>query len=378
MGCVRTNSPVWFGKNNSTGGTGGADGTGGANGVVDLPTHPNSIAATPADGAVTIKLGYSNTDFLDKVQVNWKLGDYPESPTDGKSVIVEGAATEIPIKELENELEYYFRVFLIREVDGVTYYQTDITNARITTIPRAIMITGITPLKTGTNYMVFTTSGEGTISAPAGTKFILGSGGNGRSGGFVAQHILEKGLSEAPFTLTVASGRTSKGTKVVVDGTTYDCGSVEQIISSNWGPIGGTGGAGGIEYNDTDYGANPARFPDSGTGSGGGGGAALRAGSGTAGVDGGAGGNYANRATQNYGGNGGNNTTGATGRGSNGSAGASGSGGSAQYQGSGGGGGGYASGGGEGGTYYYSEDIGGGSANGKNGTAGTGIWVIQW
>lgn len=362
MGYVRTNAPVKL----------GGGGGGGGSGTPDLPTHLNSISANGGNNHVTLTLEYSNTDLVDGVQVNYKTGDYPTSPTDGELVTQDGAVTEIKIEGLTNSLTYYFRVFLYNEVDGVKYYQTDITNAQATCIPRAVEITGITPLVSASDHIVIVESGSGTISAPAGTKIILGSGGGnaasgthsdggtGGTSGYVSEITIDNDIDAQSFTAVIAASKTTKGTKLTVGDLSYDCGATTQIIQSKWGPIGGAGGNGGEGahiYDGSDGG--------NGTGAGGGGGGGGRAGDPTYSRNdgkGGLGGNY-----DGYGN-----------KGSNGSGGSHGN-----YictvggNGGDGGNGGYAAGAGGYGGWGYSEDDTDTYA-GRPGNPGTGIIVIQW
>lgn len=116
--------------------SGGGSGGGGVT-TVDLPTHPESISATSNNQKVIISLMYSDTDYISGVEVRYKTDGYPTSPTDGKGVTADGAATSITIDGLINNTKYYFRVYLYREVGGVKYYQTDDTNATATGIPHS-------------------------------------------------------------------------------------------------------------------------------------------------------------------------------------------------------------------------------------------------
>ncbi len=251
MGYVRTNAPVKF----------GGGGGGGGSGTQDLPTHPSSISANGGNQHVTLTLEYSSTDLVDGVQINYKLDGYPTSPTDGESVTEMGAATEIKIEGLTNSLTYYFRVFLYNEVGGAKYYQTDIVNAQVTCIPRAVEITGINPLVSATDHIVIVESCAGTISLPQGTKIILGSGGekggqggkgsgfkggSGGHSGYIQQITVSSDIESQSFTATISASRVANGTSITIGQLSYDCGddSNDTIIPSKWGPIGGKGGQG--------------------------------------------------------------------------------------------------------------------------------------
>lgn len=332
---------------------------GGSGGVttVDLPTHPASISRNAKNQNVDIALTYTSTDFVSGVRVAYKTGAYPENPDDGEFVDAEGAAETVNVPNLSNGATYYFRVFLYREVGGVRYFQSDITNARTSCIPRAVEISGITPMVEAADHIVITESGTFTLTANAGTKIIIGSAGGGQIGGFVAEHTIAADVVNETCTLTVSAARTANSSKLVVGSNSYGCGATEQIVQSKWGPIGGRGG---------DAGQN-------GAGAGGGGGGITNNITGKAVIQkaGGNGGN--NGGYGNYGGNGGVMCAG--------EAGASGLGsgfGSNNIGGGSGGGGGYASGGGSRGDTVNSNDPQFNLKSGSSGGPGTGIIVIEW
>lgn len=108
MGVVSTNIRIV----KSGGGSGGVT-------TVDLPTCPASISSTSGNGKVTLSLSYNDTDYISGVEVRYKTGSYPTSPTDGSGVTAEGAATSIEITGLANGTTYYFRVYLSRPSRGV-------------------------------------------------------------------------------------------------------------------------------------------------------------------------------------------------------------------------------------------------------------------
>lgn len=107
-----------------------------------------------------------------------------------------------------------------------------------------VKIEGITPLVVADDHIVITASGSGTISLPAGARIILGSGGEGTLGGYVAEYTLTAPIINAPFIATIGAANScvKDATKLVIDGLTYGCGSTAQVIQSKWGPIGGDGG----------------------------------------------------------------------------------------------------------------------------------------
>lgn len=319
--------------------------------TVDLPTHPASIAYNAKNQNVDIALTYSSTDFVSGVRVAFKTGAYPENPDDGEFVEVEGAAETVNVPNLANGATYYFRVFLYREVSGVKYFQSDITNARASCVPRAVEISGITPMVEAADHIVITESGTFTLTANAGTKIIIGSAGAGQNGGFVTEHTISADVVNETCTLTVSAARKANSSKLVVGSNSYDCGATEQIVQSKWGPIGGKGGA---AYND-------------GTGAGGGGGGCDWS---NTKRDAGKGGN--NGGYGNFGGNG-------RKYGNYGFDGASGKGGQKGENEVGpGGGGGFSAGGGKGaeGTVQSSDPPK--TLCGDDGEPGTGIIVIEW
>ena len=323
--------------------------SGGGVTTVDLPTHPASIAYNAKNQNVDIILTYSSTDLVSGVRVAYKTGAYPENPDDGEYVEIEGAAETVNIPNLTNGTTYYFRVFLYREIANTKYFQTDLTNAKCECIPRAVEVTGITPMVQAADHLVFTESGTFTLSANAGTRIVLGSAGSEQKGGFVAEHVLAEDVVNETCTITISATRSANSSKIVIGSKTYTCGSTEQIIESKWGPIGGKGGGEG----------------NNGTGAGGGGGGCSWSNNKKAPGKGGNNGGYGN-----FGGNGGNSSgaqDGASGKGGK----------SSSWNEVGpGGGGGFSAGGGFGarGTVATTGE----ARKADNGTAGTGIVVIEW
>lgn len=268
MGVVSTNARMISGN-----------GSGNANGA-DLPTHLSSLSVNSGNKFVTLSLGYINTSFVSGIQVNYKTGSYPTSPSNGNSIAVTGAATSINITGLTNAVTYYFRVFLYNEVNGVKYYQTDITNARITGVPRVVEVSGITPFAVGADHLVITQSGSFNLTAPKGTKIILGGGARNSDGGTVSNPItLNFDCNNAPCTATVANYSWNRNqypqtTLKIFNQTTnayetFSSGNTKndvRVVQSKWGPIGGNGGRG--IYSGTEYDWTAATNP---TGAGGGG-----------------------------------------------------------------------------------------------------------
>lgn len=259
--------------------------SGGGVTTVDLPTHLASISASGGNAKATVNLTYTDTDYISGVEVRYKPGGYPTSPTDGNGVTADGAAEAIEITGLSNGTKYYFRVYLYREIDGVKYYQTDDTNAIATANPATVAINGITPAEEGENYVVIDTSGTFTISKSSGvtlTAYIVGGGeaggdgdwewesddsmeysnwvGNGGYGGYVlAQQLLD--ITESTLlTASIGSdynyGATATDTMLSLGSAMYKSSSGERlnrnIVKSNgkngpltpYGNVGSTGGTG--------------------------------------------------------------------------------------------------------------------------------------
>lgn len=336
---------------------------GGSDGVttVDLPTHPASIAHNAKNQNVDIALTYSSTDFVSGVRVAYKTGAYPENPDDGEFVEVEGAAETVNIPNLTNGATYYFRVFLYREVGGVKYFQTDITNARASCIPRAVEISGITPMAEAADHIVITESGTFTLTANAGTRVIIGSGGGessvssskavvGRSwqkSGYVQSITLSEDVVDANCVATIAGMFNQNTSKLKINENTYTSGASQAVSNSKWGPIGGVGGenptgAGGGRGGENWAGTSSDKTPGVGGNNGG------------YGNFGGSGAYSSNKAQDGASGKAGRNSDGTCGPG---------------------GGGGYAAGGGPGAYGTTSEGV---KYYADNGEPGTGIIVIEW
>lgn len=225
-----------------------------------------------------------------------------------------------------------------------------------------VKIEGITPLVVADDHIVIVDSGSGTISLPAGARIILGSRGDGQLGGYVAAYTLSSEVKNAPFKAQILNNTYMLGggcTTIKIDGTTYICGNVRQIVQSKWGPIGGDGGCGEDD-------GDSACEASNGSGAGGGGGKhsgdiCKGGNNGGYGNFGGNGGSYYNKKSIRS-------TDGSSGKGS-------------EKSGSGGGGG-YAAGGGGSACTSYNDDEAGTSATvyptGDDGGHGMGIIVIEW
>lgn len=246
---------------------------------------------------------------------------------------------------------------------------------------KKVKIEGITPLVEGDGFMVIVNSGNFTLSAPAGTSFILAGGGEdgcdcyGGSGGYTKKWTTDSDINNAACTLTlgenveyVSSNKKLTASSLKIGTVTYLTETSTGVISTKWGAIGGKGGNGGSIYmiTSTTLATTNAESP---TGAGGGGGGAYffaNANGHTANPSKGGGTPY-----KNCGGDGG----AANKKGSDGSSGIGGARGTMAGNVGGGGGGGYGSGGGGAGGYISS----GGTANyGTAGQGGKGILVIEW
>lgn len=255
--------------------------------MVDLPTHLKTLSTAVSNGRVDISLEYSDTDFVSGVDIVYKTGSYPKSPADGDCTTAEGAVTSIPITGLTNNTTYFFRVYLYHLIDGVKYYQTDETNAKISAIPSIVGISGVTPAVRGDNYLLIDESGTFLLDVPEGittvTAYLVGgganggcfydsaddestdySGGDGGRGGYVHTFVLPTASYTQEFTCAVGSiesvttllngGQTfssSSGTYVSggagVNGkyTLYG-GSGKDGVLTPYGYVGSSGGGGGV------------------------------------------------------------------------------------------------------------------------------------
>lgn len=261
--------------------SGGGSGPGGANGA-DLPTRLKSLSSNGGNGFVKLSLEYENTDYISGIQVNYKLGDYPTSPSDGNIMTVTGAPTTIKVDGLANKSVYYFRVFPYNEVDGTKYYQTDITNAKTSCMPKALEIAGATIFEEGDGYIALITGQTFTMSAPEGTKITLvggGSRGNGRNGGYGGkglQFTLDAPVDNQTCTLSVGAALNAynstglTNTILTIGETDYTTNGqpVNRTYNTKFGTVGGAGKSG--EYNELEL-EEQARLYRYGNGGNGGG-----------------------------------------------------------------------------------------------------------
>lgn len=279
----RTN--VIFGSRSGSGGSG--------SGMVDLPTHPDSIAILAGDQCATLTLGYTNTDYISGVRVCYKIGSYPTNATDGDFLDTESAAASIQITGLTNSVTYYFRVFLYNEVDSTKYFQSDITNAKISAMPNSVWVEGITPAESGSNYIVIAESGTFTLHGNSSViAYLVGGGyngdkayqetdddgtthkygGSGGKGGYVFSKLLSEITNDTVLTCVGTIGATNGGTTKIQIGSittssssgTYLRGGVgaSTTVSSTkgkngvltpYGYVGSSGGGGGYTYGATTY-----------------------------------------------------------------------------------------------------------------------------
>lgn len=178
--------------------------------VADLPTCPKSISAASNSGKVVISLEYSDTDLVSGVDLVYKAGDYPTSPTDGDVVTTSGAAESVTVSGLTNGTKYFFRVYLFRTIGGVKYFQTDDTNAKVFATPSAVGIDGMTPAVVRDNYLVIAQSGTFTMSIPENltvTAYLVGGGSDGVDGDPVYDYYCSSGYGGRFITQTLGSGK---------------------------------------------------------------------------------------------------------------------------------------------------------------------------
>lgn len=276
----RTN--IIFGSGSSSGGSGGVT-------TVDLPTCPSSLTASPGNGKVTLTLAYSDTDFVSGVEVRYKTGSYPTSPTDGTGKTVTSAATSIEVTGLTNGTTYYFRVYLYREIDSVKYYQTDETNAKIESAPMVgVTVSGITPAIQTDSYLIIDTSGSFTMTIPDGintTIYLVGGGckgenassqvggGNGGDGGYVYSTKLNA-IKNVQCSCSIGADSTTynspTNTSLTIDTTQYNANSGTKLnggegaagadaedgrkgTSTPYGFVGSSGGGGAIKLASSNY-----------------------------------------------------------------------------------------------------------------------------
>jgi len=160
-----------------------ANGSSGGVTTVDLPTPLASIAARAGQKTAYIDLTYSSTALLSGVELRYKAGSYPSSPSDGAGVTSAGSPATITVPNLELGNTYYFRAYPYREIDGIKYYQTSTVNAMASVPIIAVSVSGVTPAYQGSNYLVIDQSATFTITGytPV-TLYVVGGGGKGNDG----------------------------------------------------------------------------------------------------------------------------------------------------------------------------------------------------
>lgn len=120
--------------------SGGSGGGSGSEGSVDLPLNLKSFTASKGTAKVLLAWDYTNTNDLTGLQINYKTGSYPSSPSDGTSVVIADTTTKSKeITGLTNDTTYYFRAYPYREVDGGKYYQTYNENCKASATPSVFL-----------------------------------------------------------------------------------------------------------------------------------------------------------------------------------------------------------------------------------------------
>ena len=133
---------------------------------------------------------------------------------------------------------------VIREKDFVHANDGGVLREIFSSSVDSATVEGITPLVVADDHLVIVNSGSFTLSAPKGARIIVGGAAQGIIGGKVAVYTLESAIRNAQCTLQCGAVGSGNATTLTVGGTTYDSGSVKQVIQSKWGPIGGEGGSG--------------------------------------------------------------------------------------------------------------------------------------
>ncbi len=159
-----------------------ASGAGGVT-TVDLPTPLASIAARAGQKTAYIDLTYSSTALLSGVELRYKEGAYPSSPSDGTGITTAGAPATITVPDLEVGKTYYFRAYPYREIGGIKYYQTSTENAMASVPIIAVSVNGVTIARQGSNYLLIDKSATFTLTGytPV-TIYVTGGGGKGSDG----------------------------------------------------------------------------------------------------------------------------------------------------------------------------------------------------
>ncbi len=92
----------------------------------DLPAVLKDFwAQNGGAGKVLLKWVFNNAENLTGVQICYQAEKYPASPNDGAKVVVDNYTLQsVYVENLENGVEYFFRAYPYREIDGVKYFQT--------------------------------------------------------------------------------------------------------------------------------------------------------------------------------------------------------------------------------------------------------------
>lgn len=129
------------------------EGSGGVT-TEDLPAVLKDFyAQNGGTGKIVLKWAFNNTENLTGVYICYQAGEYPASPNDGAKVVVDNYTTlSIDVENLENGVEYFFRAYPYREIDGVKYFQTCNEVCKTVSTPSTI----VTPadLEIDGNYFV--------------------------------------------------------------------------------------------------------------------------------------------------------------------------------------------------------------------------------
>lgn len=170
-------------------------------------------------------------------------------------------------------------------------------------IIKSVSISGLDPLKSGSNFIVLDKSGTFNISAPKGTRIVLGGAGmsgqgiegaysgSGGDSGYIFDYTLTQNLENCLASLSIAqtydygATPTHSTLKITKNGTIIlnitSASGIRKIVTTKFIPLGGGGGGGGGSNSGTlghngyclgDNGAAPtmnSNSTSSGTGNGG-------------------------------------------------------------------------------------------------------------
>lgn len=116
-------------------------GTGGGVTTQDLPTVLKDFyAQNGGTGKIILKWDFKNTENLTGVYICYQADEYPTSPNDGVKVVVDNYTTlSVDIENLKNGVEYFFRAYPYREIDGVKYFQTCNETCKTVSTPNNIV-----------------------------------------------------------------------------------------------------------------------------------------------------------------------------------------------------------------------------------------------